>query len=268
MISRTCFASCHACAIRSRRLGPMPSTVCNFRGALFDHHKNLGSKSPNQLLRENRADALHQAAAEIPLDPIGGGGRHCLHGVGFELQPVFPVPDPASFRDQPFPSGHRGQRSHDCRLLSMTFCLDPKHTESAVVVVEGDALDDAGNFLGRGSALWHCGVHVGIHFDTDGWGSGVPQEGDSAGGWLPGGVRVGSAFQRRWEPLGPVWRACGGTMMTGHCDSTTVDSLACNLEVGCLFALPCLMRTKISNSSTPSSCDDFDGPTRHRFHSF
>ena len=29
MISRTCFASCHACAIRSRRLGPMPSTVCS-----------------------------------------------------------------------------------------------------------------------------------------------------------------------------------------------------------------------------------------------
>src|ERR1017187_6537659 len=28
MISRTSFASCHACAIRSRRLGPMPSTVC------------------------------------------------------------------------------------------------------------------------------------------------------------------------------------------------------------------------------------------------
>src|ERR1039458_7299441 len=29
MISRTCLASCHACAIRSRRLGPMPSTVCS-----------------------------------------------------------------------------------------------------------------------------------------------------------------------------------------------------------------------------------------------
>jgi hypothetical protein len=29
MISRTCLASCHTCAIRSRRLGPMPSTVCS-----------------------------------------------------------------------------------------------------------------------------------------------------------------------------------------------------------------------------------------------
>src|SRR4029077_17558619 len=29
MISRPCFASCHAFAIRSRRLGPMPSTVCS-----------------------------------------------------------------------------------------------------------------------------------------------------------------------------------------------------------------------------------------------
>jgi hypothetical protein len=25
--------------------------------------------------------------------------------------------------------------------------------------VEGDALDDAGDFLGRGSALWHSGGH-------------------------------------------------------------------------------------------------------------
>jgi hypothetical protein len=29
MISRTCFASRHACAIRSPRLGPKPSTVCS-----------------------------------------------------------------------------------------------------------------------------------------------------------------------------------------------------------------------------------------------
>jgi len=40
----------------------------------------------------------------------------------------------------------------------------------AVVAVKGDALYDAGDFLGRGSALWHGGVHVGIHFATDGVG--------------------------------------------------------------------------------------------------
>jgi hypothetical protein len=37
----------------------------------------------------------------------------------------------------------------------------PRSTsETAIVVVESDALDDAGDFLGRGSALWHGGVHA------------------------------------------------------------------------------------------------------------
>lgn len=34
-----------------------------------------------------------------------------------------------------------------------------RYAEAAVVVVECDALDDAGDFLGRGSAIWHGGVH-------------------------------------------------------------------------------------------------------------
>lgn len=40
--------------------------------------------------------------------------------------------------------------------------------------MEGDALDDAGDLLGRGSALWHGGVHVEIHFATEGRGMGDP----------------------------------------------------------------------------------------------
>ena len=41
----------------------------------------------------------------------------------------------------------------------MTLCLDAKHAETAVIVVKGDALYDAGNLIGRGSALWHSGGH-------------------------------------------------------------------------------------------------------------
>jgi len=41
----------------------------------------------------------------------------------------------------------------------MTLCLDAQLAEAAVVVVEGDSLYDAGNLLGRGSALWHRGGH-------------------------------------------------------------------------------------------------------------
>jgi hypothetical protein len=109
------------------------------------------------------------------------GGRLRLHHDRIELQPVFPVRDPTSLRDQPLPSGHKRQRPHDRRLLSMPFCLDAKHAETAVVVVEGDALDDAGDLLGRGSALWHGGVHVGINFATDGWGMGDPPGADLRG---------------------------------------------------------------------------------------
>ena len=55
----------------------------------------------------------------------------------------------------------------------MTLCLDPKHAEAAVVVVEGDALYDAGDLIRRGSALWHGGGHEwGFNFATDGWGWG------------------------------------------------------------------------------------------------
>jgi hypothetical protein len=37
------------------------------------------------------------------------------------------------------------------------FCFHPQDAETAVVVVEGDALDDAGEFLGGGFAFWDCG---------------------------------------------------------------------------------------------------------------
>jgi hypothetical protein len=32
--------------------------------------------------------------------------------------------------------------------------------QKRLVVVEGDALDDAGEFLGGGFAFWDCGVHA------------------------------------------------------------------------------------------------------------
>jgi hypothetical protein len=69
----------------------------------------------------------------------------------------------------------------------MPFCLDAKDAETAALVVEGDALYDAGNLIGRGSPFWHGGVHVGIILPrrAGAWGDllGV----DSAGIWLLGG---------------------------------------------------------------------------------
>jgi len=44
MISLTCFASCHACAIRSRRLGPIPHQL-EFCGSVLDH---ASTSAPNR----------------------------------------------------------------------------------------------------------------------------------------------------------------------------------------------------------------------------
>jgi hypothetical protein len=81
----------------------------------------------------------------------------------------------------------------------MPFCLDAKYAETAVVVVEGDALHDAGDFLGRGSALWDCSVHSwGFILPRMDGAWVIPQEGDSEGG-LWGGVQVESNVSEALE---------------------------------------------------------------------
>src|SRR6266849_7421936 len=125
------------------------------------NYGDLNSEPPDQLLRENRPDAFDQAAAEVPLDPLSRGRRHGLHGRRLELQPVFLVLDPPALRAQPFPGGHRRQRAYDrCLIIPLPACSHAQDTEAAFVVVEGDPLDQAGDFLCRGPAFRDCGIHV------------------------------------------------------------------------------------------------------------
>jgi hypothetical protein len=49
-----------------------------FARAAFDDGKNVGSGMPDEFLGEDRADALDEPAAEIPLYSLGGGRRHGL----------------------------------------------------------------------------------------------------------------------------------------------------------------------------------------------
>jgi TonB dependent receptor len=113
-----------------------------FGGSVLDHGQNVGSEPPDQLLRENRPDAFHQAAAEVSLDSLGGSGRHGLHHRRFELQPMLLVPDPPALRTQPFPCCHRRKRPDDRRLLPLPACFHPQDTEAAFVVVEGNAREE------------------------------------------------------------------------------------------------------------------------------
>ena len=128
-----------------------------------------------------------------------------------ELQPVFLVPDPPALGDQPFPCGHGRQRADDRRLVPASRRFHAQDTEAVLLVVEGDALDQPGDFFGRGSALWDCGVHlVGIHFPTDGLPCVTSQEADSAPNWLPGGVWGGWGVSEAVE--GFVTSLAGGSV--------------------------------------------------------
>ena len=198
-----CFQPCMGDSLPA--LGANAIDGLQFGRALLDHHKNLGSKSHHQLLCENRAGALHQAAGEIPLDPLGGGRRHGLHSAGFELQSVFPIPDPTSLRNKPFPCGDRGHGPDHRRFFPMPLCFYAKDAEAAVLVVKGDALDDAGDFLGVSLALLDRGVHS--------WGFILTRK---AGAWItltsrisgvsPAWVESWRSMAKRQPKSQPTWK--------------------------------------------------------------
>ena len=119
-------------------------------GAVLNHGENFGSESADQLLCQDWSDPLHQAAAEVPLDPLDRGRRHGLYGRRFELESVLLIPDPPSLGNEPFPGGHRRQRSDDGALLPVSLGFDTEDAEAAFLIVEGDALDQAGDFFDHG----------------------------------------------------------------------------------------------------------------------
>ena len=98
--------------------------------------------------------------------------------------------------------------------------------EAALVVVERDSLDQAGDFLGRGPAhrgrcihLWEF-IFPGTVFLCV-----TRQEGDSTAIWLPGRVQVGSG---RFRGAGSLLYQAGGKLST-----TTEITPAANLSAIC-----------------------------------
>src|ERR1039457_3154529 len=138
-----------------------PIDGLQFRDPVLDHAQDFGSEPPDQLLGQNRPDALDQAAAEVTLDPLHRRRWHGFHQSGLELKPVLLVANPPALGLQPLPGSYRRQRSKDCYLVSVSSDFYPKHTEAVFVVVESDALDQAGDFLGD-RLVRNCGVHAGV----------------------------------------------------------------------------------------------------------
>ena len=150
MISRICFRFLPCLRDSLPALRPDPIDGLQFGDPVLDHAQDFGSEPPDQLLGQNRPDALDQAAAEVPLDPFHRRRRHGLHQSGLELEPVLFVSDPPALGLQPLPGSYGRQRTQDRDLIALPSDFYPKHTEAVFVVVESDALDQAGDFLGAG----------------------------------------------------------------------------------------------------------------------
>src|SRR6516165_1863696 len=140
-------------------LWPDPIDGLQFRDPVFDQAQDFGSEPPDQFLGENRPDAFDKAAAEVTLDAFDRRRRHGFHQPRLELEPVLFVSNPPALGLQPLPSGHGRQGSKHRYLVTLPSDFYPKHTEAVFFVVEGDALDQAGDFLGA-RLVRTFGIHL------------------------------------------------------------------------------------------------------------
>ena len=92
----------------------------------------------------------------------------------------------------------------------MSLCFYAEDTEAVFVVVESDALDDAGDFLRRGSAFRDCGIHAwGFIFPRKAVPCVTHQEVDSAGIWLPrAGTSRADIELVSWTYIGRLASCC------------------------------------------------------------
>src|SRR6202047_5061516 len=159
MISRTCFASCHACAIRSRRFGPIPSTDCSSAGRFSI---TVSTSAPN------RPTSFFARIGPMPLTkPLPRYRSIPSAVVGGTVFMVFALncsPCSLSLTHQPPATSHSPAVTEDSDPMTAVssrwnLCLQAQGTEAALFVVKGDALDQTGDFLGRGLAFRECGGH-------------------------------------------------------------------------------------------------------------
>ena len=120
---------------------------------LLDDVEHLFAEGLDQLLGVDRADALDHARGEVLLDALGRRGRRRAQEVGAELHAMRPVVDPpAACLDELAGADRRGM-ADDGDQVALAARLHPQDAEPAVLVVEGDALDEAGEVLAVGCGL-------------------------------------------------------------------------------------------------------------------
>ena len=109
MISRTCFASCHACAIRSRRLGPMPSTVCSSAARFSITARTSAPNRPTSFFARIGPMPLTKPLPRYRSIPSAVVGGTVFMVVALNCSPCSLSLTHQPSAAQPFPGGHRRQ---------------------------------------------------------------------------------------------------------------------------------------------------------------
>jgi hypothetical protein len=104
-------------------------------------------KRPDQFLCVDRPDALDHAGGEVLLDALGRGRRRRAQEICAKLYAVRSVVDPPSARLHELAGADGRSVADDRDQVAMAACLYPQNAEAALLVVEGDALDQAGKVL-------------------------------------------------------------------------------------------------------------------------
>src|SRR5512132_2583160 len=134
----------------------LPQTL----GGLFDGVEHLFAEGLHQLPGVDRADALDHSRSEILLDALGRRRRRRTQEVGAELHAVRPIVDPPATRLDELAGADRRRMTDDGNQIALAARLHPQHAEAVVLVVEGHALDEAGQvFARRLSGRWW------LHYD-------------------------------------------------------------------------------------------------------
>ena len=115
---------------------------------MLDHGKNVRPESLQNSLGENRADPLDHPAAQIFLNSFGRVGRHGLEHRGFQLQSVFPIPDPRSFGGQPFAGIGRRQGADDGDQIAVSADFHLEDRKAAFFVEVRNAINQARELVG------------------------------------------------------------------------------------------------------------------------
>jgi hypothetical protein len=126
-------------------LGANPGHLAQTVGLLLDDLEYRRGEGANQLLCVDRADAVDYPRAEIFFDALGRRGWHCLEERGPELDAMCAVVDPGSVRLDKL----AGRNHRRVTQVALTAGLHPQHAEPILLIVERDALDQAGQNFGR-----------------------------------------------------------------------------------------------------------------------